>query len=112
MGFEPTTSSMPSRRAPNCATAPPGRTFLMLTSRRSLRLLASEVLRTNLSSNDFNEVSHERNALVFSRDDCGSGVVDAYLFEPLRPDGAGCQNGNAEICGGSPAARLRWRALH
>ena len=23
MGFEPTTSSMPSRRAPNCATAPP-----------------------------------------------------------------------------------------
>jgi hypothetical protein len=22
MGFEPTTSSMPSRRAPNCATAP------------------------------------------------------------------------------------------
>ena len=24
MGFEPTTSSMPSRRAPNCATAPPG----------------------------------------------------------------------------------------
>src|ERR1700681_4898855 len=25
MGFEPTTSSMPSRRAPNCATAPPGR---------------------------------------------------------------------------------------
>src|SRR5438132_3968674 len=27
MGFEPTTSSMPSRRAPNCATAPPGRNF-------------------------------------------------------------------------------------
>jgi hypothetical protein len=26
MGFEPTTSSMPSRRAPNCATAPPGNT--------------------------------------------------------------------------------------
>jgi hypothetical protein len=25
MGFEPTTSSMPSRRAPNCATAPPRR---------------------------------------------------------------------------------------
>jgi|HubBroStandDraft_6_1064221.scaffolds.fasta_scaffold34330_3 hypothetical protein len=25
MGFEPTTSSMPSRRAPNCATAPPGK---------------------------------------------------------------------------------------
>ena len=25
MGFEPTTSSMPSRRAPNCATAPPSR---------------------------------------------------------------------------------------
>jgi hypothetical protein len=24
MGFEPTTSSMPSRRAPNCATAPHG----------------------------------------------------------------------------------------
>jgi hypothetical protein len=24
MGFEPTASSMPSRRAPNCATAPPG----------------------------------------------------------------------------------------
>ena len=23
MGFEPTTSSMPSRRAPSCATAPP-----------------------------------------------------------------------------------------
>ena len=23
MGFEPTASSMPSRRAPNCATAPP-----------------------------------------------------------------------------------------
>src|SRR6266481_4084902 len=23
MGFEPTTSSMPSRRSPNCATAPP-----------------------------------------------------------------------------------------
>ena len=27
MGFEPTTSSMPSRRAPNCATAPPEAEF-------------------------------------------------------------------------------------
>jgi putative transposase len=27
MGFEPTTSSMPSRRAPNCATAPPRTNF-------------------------------------------------------------------------------------
>jgi hypothetical protein len=27
MGFEPTTSSMPSRRAPNCATAPPPKLF-------------------------------------------------------------------------------------
>ena len=29
MGFEPTTSSMPSRRAPNCATAPPATTELL-----------------------------------------------------------------------------------
>jgi hypothetical protein len=29
MGFEPTASSMPSRRAPNCATAPP---FYNITS--------------------------------------------------------------------------------
>jgi hypothetical protein len=27
MGFEPTTSSMPSRRAPNCATAPPKKNY-------------------------------------------------------------------------------------
>src|SRR5271168_1387104 len=27
MGFEPTTSSMPSRRAPNCATAPPSKNY-------------------------------------------------------------------------------------
>src|SRR5271154_5081669 len=30
MGFEPTTSSMPSRRAPNCATAPLGKSLLRL----------------------------------------------------------------------------------
>ena len=29
MGFEPTTSSMPSRRAPNCATAPPPRNAVL-----------------------------------------------------------------------------------
>jgi hypothetical protein len=29
MGFEPTTSSMPSRRAPNCATAPPQDSFML-----------------------------------------------------------------------------------
>src|SRR6266481_7125467 len=39
MGFEPTTSSMPSRRAPNCATAPPGNNnFLDSTTRMRLRL--------------------------------------------------------------------------
>src|SRR5207245_11535074 len=39
MGFEPTTSSMPSRRAPNCATAPPGKNnFLDSTTRMRLRL--------------------------------------------------------------------------
>src|ERR1700674_3858411 len=38
MGFEPTTSSMPSRRAPNCATAPPGR-----LSDVSIRALASSM---------------------------------------------------------------------
>jgi hypothetical protein len=38
MGFEPTTSSMPSRRAPNCATAPPGR-----FSDVSIRALASSI---------------------------------------------------------------------
>jgi hypothetical protein len=27
MGFEPTASSMPSRRAPSCATAPPCRNY-------------------------------------------------------------------------------------
>jgi hypothetical protein len=37
MGFEPTTSSMPSRRAPNCATAPPEH-FLMLAQARNERL--------------------------------------------------------------------------
>src|ERR1700676_923001 len=45
MGFEPTTSSMPSRRAPNCATAPPesycnnasiGRVGTSTTGRRSI----------------------------------------------------------------------------
>jgi hypothetical protein len=30
MGFEPTTSSMPSRRAPNCATAPPPVTLVLV----------------------------------------------------------------------------------
>src|SRR5260221_10393063 len=30
MGFEPTTSSMPSRRAPNCATAPPKETTILI----------------------------------------------------------------------------------
>src|SRR5260370_20105754 len=39
MGFEPTTSSMPSRRPPNCATAPPGKNnFLDSTTRMRLRL--------------------------------------------------------------------------
>src|SRR5713226_5052449 len=39
MGFEPTTSSMPSRRAPNCATAPPGgNNWIHTTSGRALRL--------------------------------------------------------------------------
>src|SRR5437667_3534250 len=39
MGFEPTTSSMPSRRAPDCATAPPGKSnFLDSTTRMRLRL--------------------------------------------------------------------------
>jgi hypothetical protein len=39
MGFEPTTSSMPSRRAPNCATAPPEKLLIvMLASGRTIRL--------------------------------------------------------------------------
>src|SRR5271165_48754 len=36
MGFEPTTSSMPSRRAPNCATAPPPSDFHFTTFALSL----------------------------------------------------------------------------
>src|SRR5690242_12499078 len=35
MGFEPTTSSMPSRRAPNCATAPPIYKVLNVSTRAS-----------------------------------------------------------------------------
>jgi hypothetical protein len=34
MGFEPTTSSMPSRRAPNCATAPPITRFFFYSTRK------------------------------------------------------------------------------
>src|SRR5437016_5559197 len=40
MGFEPTTSSMPSRRAPNCATAPPNRNFVILSLEDRTRLYA------------------------------------------------------------------------
>jgi hypothetical protein len=43
MGFEPTTSSMPSRRAPNCATAPPEQLLTMLTSSRWIRLSAAKI---------------------------------------------------------------------
>ena len=32
MGIEPTTSSMPSRRAPNCATAPRGEIIQFITA--------------------------------------------------------------------------------
>src|SRR5579863_9854553 len=39
MGFEPTTSSMPSRRAPNCATAPPGILQKFIIPRRELTCL-------------------------------------------------------------------------
>src|SRR6202021_1918233 len=39
MGFEPTTSSMPSRRAPNCATAPPGVLQKFITPHRELTCL-------------------------------------------------------------------------
>ena len=35
MGFEPTASSMPSRRAPNCATAPPLLRFDFITPQTS-----------------------------------------------------------------------------
>src|SRR5260370_746865 len=45
MGFEPTTSSMPSRRAPNCATAPPGETtepFYITRKAASMRSSLSE----------------------------------------------------------------------
>src|SRR6266446_4396542 len=35
MGFEPTTSSMPSRRAPNCATAPPSCSAVNVSTGRS-----------------------------------------------------------------------------
>jgi hypothetical protein len=36
MGFEPTTSSMPSRRAPNCATAPPKETTIVILHEQPL----------------------------------------------------------------------------
>src|SRR5689334_13768329 len=41
MGFEPTASSMPSRRAPNCATAPPKNNssdFIAWTQRGATKL--------------------------------------------------------------------------
>src|SRR5712664_2362144 len=54
MGFEPTTSSMPSRRAPNCATAPPGCNFLMLSLEDSTRLGADcHCFRSSCLRNEF-----------------------------------------------------------
>src|SRR5882672_9908252 len=54
MGFEPTTSSMPSRRAPNCATAPPGCNFLMLSLEDWMRLGAGcQCFRSSCLRNEF-----------------------------------------------------------
>ncbi len=44
MGFEPTTSSMPSRRAPNCATAPPEEDLKFITASPKLIVSGSCLL--------------------------------------------------------------------
>ena len=69
MGFEPTTSSMPSRRAPNCATAPPGR-----LSDVSIRALASSmtvrqsvVVRASNVTVQSHEFSRSRKAFIYEK---------------------------------------------
>src|SRR5215471_5809295 len=48
MGFEPTTSSMPSRRAPNCATAPP-KECLSLSQHAKERVAAAIIFQDRQS---------------------------------------------------------------
>src|SRR5690242_13024200 len=46
MGFEPTTSSMPSRRAPNCATAPPEERLKFITAEKKKSPAVPDNLRS------------------------------------------------------------------
>ncbi len=48
-GFEPSTSSMPSRRAPNCATAPPQDAPFIASGRRRVKLRRQPASRNLLS---------------------------------------------------------------
>jgi hypothetical protein len=96
MGFEPTTSSMPSRRAPNCATAPPGYNFLMLSLEDSMRLGAGcQCLRGLAARNEFDNRG--------VRKDCDQrsgerGVVELRGNEAHLQRNSGKNEGELAVC--------------
>src|SRR2546429_2704445 len=89
MGFEPTTSSMPSRRAPNCATAPPKECL-------SLSQLAKDSLASSFQAFP--------NLIIFIRRCCGFAAVGLRKRnEPSHCNSKICQRNSASsycsVCG-------------
>ena len=84
MGFEPTTSSMPSRRAPSCATAPP----------KELHKVYHKICAAEASAEMGEEGAGAAVQGAAAKDCCGDGALGLRVGDADKAAGLGFVHGH------------------